>query len=431
MKKIISVILCILTVFTFAFAVFAEKGEDKAKDEPKVGKVSGITQSAATTSSVTLKWNKVKNAQGYRVYQFDEKENKFNAIVKNTAEPQIEIKNLKVGTKYTFKVRAYIKDSENKNVWGEYCNEIIAVTSPDQVKSVVAADLELNNITLTWKSVSGASGYQVYIYDKENGKFVLKGQTDICNFTVENLDENTLYTFKVRAFAKGDTFKAAGAFSEIFMEFTHKNGLPVTNAQAAKVYNTAVNNAKNNKNMTVKHTKEIETAAVSCSKSSLFSTASNQMSLLDGKVSKTYKFVSGKAEGVALNSVIEPIGKDADVRGCDIKSFSASSKDGVLTLKLNLFSDKANYDGKTTALPNHDKRVLSTVKLQGIDTNPVIVKNAVQNYKGASITMKSKGGELTSLSIKSPVVVDANCKVSTLSFKASVSYTINNKYTVS
>ncbi|MCM1543905.1 MAG: fibronectin type III domain-containing protein [Ruminococcus sp.] len=434
MKKAVSFILCIVALFGCTFAVFGETGEAvtsaaQEKKEIEVEQVKAAKQTDASYASVTLKWKAVSGADGYRVYQYDEKEDNYAIAVKSTSETTAEIKGLKAGASFNFKVRAYAKNDSGKTVWGKPSDDIAASTAPGTVTGITTTDIELDSITISWKAVTGANGYQVYIYDREREKFVLCGSSDSNSFTCGKLESNRLYTFKVRAFRNETGFKAIGELGNAFSEFTHKKGAPITNAQAAKIYNTAVNKAKQRTDMTVKYSKEIQTKAVSCSKQSLFSTVSNQMNLHDGKITQDYTFASNRWSSTKPNDIIEPMGKDSAVRGCDIKSFAYENKDGVVTLKIVLVSEKANYDGKTTALPSRNKRVMSSVKLQSIVTKPIKVKNAVQTYQGTTLTVKAKGGELTALSLKSPVKVDANCKVSTLSFKTTVNYTVIEKYT--
>ncbi len=423
MKRAISIILCIISLFALSVSAHGEKEDTKTESKTTVGSVRGLLQDSATQNSIVLSWEKVKKSDGYRVYMLDEKTDKFSAAVKNTSNESAEIKGLKAGKSYVFKVRAYQKGSDGKKIWGEYSKEVSAVTSPPKVTSVTSSDIELDSITLSWASSHGADGYQIYIYDKQKGKFAYCGYSEKCTFTASSLEENTLYTFKVRAVRKKNGYTAVGELSKSYSEFTHKTGTPLTNAQAAKVYNKAVNKAKSTKNMTVKHTKKINTSALSCSKYSLFSTVSAQMSLLDGKISKKYTFKDGKSSGVTPNLIIEPISKSAAIRGCDIKSFSASSKDGVFTLKLKLKAEDASFNGKTTAEPKRHKRVISTVKLENIVTTPIKVRSAVQSFSGAQLTIKTKSGKLTELKIKDPVRVDAKCKVSTLSFDTEAAYT--------
>ena len=57
----------------------------------------------ATANSVTLKWDAVKGADGYKVYIYDEKEEKF-VKYKNTSSTSCKVTGLTKNKKYYFKV---------------------------------------------------------------------------------------------------------------------------------------------------------------------------------------------------------------------------------------------------------------------------------------------------------------------------------------
>ncbi len=79
-----------------------------ASTEPD--EVENVKVASKSKTSVTLKWSKVKRATGYQVYIYSESEGKY--VKKATvAEPKITLNNLKAGTNYKFKIRAYYKSS--------------------------------------------------------------------------------------------------------------------------------------------------------------------------------------------------------------------------------------------------------------------------------------------------------------------------------
>ncbi len=70
-----------------------------------------------TTTTVTLKWNKVTGADGYRVYKYNSKTKKYEKL-KDVTKTTLKISKLKAGTIYKYKVRAYTKD--DGTIWGDY-----------------------------------------------------------------------------------------------------------------------------------------------------------------------------------------------------------------------------------------------------------------------------------------------------------------------
>lgn len=80
-----------------------------------------ITSTSSTKNSITLKWDKVKSADGYRVYRYDSKTKKWKklATVKNGKTSYVDKKSLKSKTTYKYKVKAYHKWMYGGTFWGD------------------------------------------------------------------------------------------------------------------------------------------------------------------------------------------------------------------------------------------------------------------------------------------------------------------------
>ena len=80
-----------------------------------------IKSTSSTKNSITLKWGKVKSADGYRVYRYDSKTKKWKtlATVKNGKTSYVDKKSLKSKTTYKYKVKAYHKWMYGGTIWGD------------------------------------------------------------------------------------------------------------------------------------------------------------------------------------------------------------------------------------------------------------------------------------------------------------------------
>ena len=83
-----------------------------------------ITSTTPTNSAVTVKWNKVDNATGYRVYVY--KNNKWT-YYKGIKTTSYKVTGLEASTQYKFKVRAYYQ-AKGKTTWGTY-SDVVTVTT--------------------------------------------------------------------------------------------------------------------------------------------------------------------------------------------------------------------------------------------------------------------------------------------------------------
>lgn len=190
---------------------------------PKVsapGKTSKIT-ATSTPDTITLKWNAVKNATGYRIYKYNESTKKYESY-KDVTSTSLKIKKLSPGTSYSFKVRAYIKSVNT--VWGSYSDAFTTTTTLAKVTGVSATQTA-SSVTLKWSKVTGATSYRIYQYNSSSKKYEkladVKGAT---TYTVSKLKSGTKYLFKIRAYAK-DGVAIWGAYSDI-LEVVTKPATP-------------------------------------------------------------------------------------------------------------------------------------------------------------------------------------------------------------
>lgn len=81
----------------------------------------------------------------------------------------------------------------------EIANEISGTTP----KSLKADDYENDSLTLSWRSVPDATGYEIYQCDNDSNDYdSIADSIEDTEYTVTGLDSGTEYTFKVRAYFK-------------------------------------------------------------------------------------------------------------------------------------------------------------------------------------------------------------------------------------
>ncbi len=170
----------------------------------RVGKPSKITASC-TATSITLKWNKVTGASGYRVYKYNPKTKKYEKLNDVTSN-SFKISKLKSATTYKFKVRAYSKFGGT--LWGSY-SDVFETYTKFITPNVTSATQSTNAVDIKWKKVTGASGYTVYRYASGEWKRVatIKSGSTV-SYKVQNLKSGKTYKFRVKAYktSNGKTF---------------------------------------------------------------------------------------------------------------------------------------------------------------------------------------------------------------------------------
>ncbi len=160
-----------------------------------------------TVDTVTLTWDKVPGATGYRVYTYDKKSGKFKTY-KNQSGTSIKFKNLKAGTTYKYAVKAYTKKGET-TFWAPAYEDITTSTKPKA--PVVTLSTKNKSVTLKWNKVTGAGSYQIYM-KAPGGEFKRIDTTEKNSYTKKKLKKGKTYQFRVRAVKKVQGKTIYGAY---------------------------------------------------------------------------------------------------------------------------------------------------------------------------------------------------------------------------
>lgn len=166
-------------------------------------------------NSVKLTWAKTANISGYWVYRKNSKgKYKVIATVKGTAGSYTD-KNLKTGKSYSYKVKAFRIVGTKK-----YKSKISAAvtTAPIPGKTKILSKKSVGNgVSLTWKEITGASGYKLYRSESKNGIYshikTLKKQKNV-SYTDTKVVAGKRYYYKVVAYRKVSKKKIYGKYSK-------------------------------------------------------------------------------------------------------------------------------------------------------------------------------------------------------------------------
>ena len=115
-----------------------------------------IKQLANTKAGVQLSWDKVSNATGYRIYRKSSGASKWTVLKKSTVKNSYTDATAAAGKKYTYSIRTIYKGDSLSDYAPS--RSITHLTMPS-LKSAVSSG---SSITVSWSTVSGASGYEIY-----------------------------------------------------------------------------------------------------------------------------------------------------------------------------------------------------------------------------------------------------------------------------
>ena len=189
----------------YRFKIRACKKDDKKKNynhygkhskvvtvTTSVGKVTGAQSNTLNNSEISLSWNSVSGADGYSVGM--RKNGVYNEVA-DVTETTAKVSGLPNATRESFKIRAYSIVNGSKQ-YGYWSDSLATATNPQRAKGLNVSSVTESSITLSWDKI-GCNEYVIY---KDNGdNWAEVGRTANTQYTVENLNAETSYNFKVQA----------------------------------------------------------------------------------------------------------------------------------------------------------------------------------------------------------------------------------------
>ena len=189
----------------YQFKIRACKQDDKKKNNnhygkyspvvtitTSVAKVTGVKSNTLSNSEISLTWNSVSGADGYSVGM--RKNGVYNEVA-DVTETTAKVSGLPNATRESFKIRAYSIVNGSKQ-YGYWSDSLATATNPQRAKGLNVSSVTESSITLSWDKI-GCNEYVIY---KDNGdNWAEVGRTANTQYTVENLNAETSYNFKVQA----------------------------------------------------------------------------------------------------------------------------------------------------------------------------------------------------------------------------------------
>lgn len=186
-------------------------------------KVANVGADTQTSTTVSLSWDAVSGAGGYRIYQYNNDNQAYEILATiPSSETSYDVEGLLTAQEYLFKVRAY-KKLGTKTYWGSSSEEYATITKPAKGSGFEVTTVGSTTMELTWKKAARATGYQLYRLNASTGKYekiaTIKGNTNI-TYTDSKLLGAKEYSYKVRAYKTYDGSNYYGSFSSVLAQTT-------------------------------------------------------------------------------------------------------------------------------------------------------------------------------------------------------------------
>lgn len=164
--------------------------------------VTSFKAASVGAASISLTWNKLKGAEGYIIYKYDELRKTWVRLIKTaSASTTYTVSKLNGGATYKFAVKAY-KTVNGKEITSSSFPTVSATTLLPIVSGFKTSSVSQAAVKLTWNKIANADGYIVYKYDNSKKTWVrVKKTTTAGNtYTVSGLRSATSYKFAIKAY---------------------------------------------------------------------------------------------------------------------------------------------------------------------------------------------------------------------------------------
>ena len=221
------------------------KTDEDFEEKIELDKVTNLTVDVDGNKAY-LDWSNVTDADEYEVY-LSKNSGAYN-LVGTVSNSNATISSLVYNTSYKVKIRAY---NEKYDKYGEYSDIKSFKTEKDQddedesttvgtVRDLNVKVQNRNEIALEWSAVSGADGYEVYL-SEDGGSYKLALTTKYVRDIITDLEYNTSYKVKVRAYKEVNGREKYGSYSSTRSFKTEKYSSGENNEEVGKVENVTAN----------------------------------------------------------------------------------------------------------------------------------------------------------------------------------------------
>ena len=164
-----------------------------------LGSVSGVNAWASAYNRIELTWNKLPYATGYEIYYSTSPDSGYQFLKRvGKGASRFKWSRALCGTTYYFQIRPIqkVKKVINYGTFSDTVSAMTTVGTPSPTVSKVTYD----RMTLKWKGIKGAKGYNIYVADSENGSYQYFMTTRRTSNVLKKLEAGRTYYFKVTAF---------------------------------------------------------------------------------------------------------------------------------------------------------------------------------------------------------------------------------------
>ncbi|MGN1329666.1 MAG: carbohydrate-binding domain-containing protein [Eubacterium sp.] len=206
-RRFFSIILSAIMAFSAVTAFYLVATQSTVVAYAAGISAPSVTASNASYKSIKLTWKKVKGAKKYTVMRSTKKNSGYKAIKTVTKNTYTDTK-ATCGKTYYYKVIAVNGNTKKTS------KAVKIKCTPAKVSGVKGVSSACSNITISFKKVSGANGYDIRYCNTKNGTYKSIAITKSTSYTHSIGVGNTGY-YKVRAYRTVNGKKVYGPYSSV------------------------------------------------------------------------------------------------------------------------------------------------------------------------------------------------------------------------
>lgn len=180
------------TEYFYKITAVDERGESNISPYTsaitKLPQVMGETISSPTLDSLTISWNSVDGADGYKIYR----DSQYLCSLSNTTYVDT---GLEQATFYEYSIYAYNSNGDGA-YGGKYGGATLGIPYPPE-NIVKTNNGEIDKILFSWDPAIGADEYKIYRSDSESGPYILHDTTSNTNYSDLGLESHSYYYYKI------------------------------------------------------------------------------------------------------------------------------------------------------------------------------------------------------------------------------------------
>ena len=180
----------------------------------KPTEVKNVKIKSQKDTELTIEWDKVTRATGYRIYIYNELKDSYDYYTYSKTN-SIILNKLTPASIYKIRVRAY-KQVDDTKVLGPTPKETLETfTKPSKVSNFIETDNTLTSLKLSWQSMSKLAVYEVEMYNSSTKDYERISETSGIFHEVLNLKYATGYKFRIRAYININDKKYYGSYTDL------------------------------------------------------------------------------------------------------------------------------------------------------------------------------------------------------------------------